>query len=317
MTGVLLVSSHVVSALCARSYKRMHAPAGLEEESSSFPCLPLRWMAEALETQAGRSMQSLRSGSYVFSLCFPVGHAMDGRQQQGVRADRASGSILPQTASDGRTGVEDEDHVVDGDGGLGDVGRQHDLAEALRRGVEDLALLVHGQLRVQGVQPPARRLLLLLFARVCVRCNEPNKGDRQDDDEAKDEGCNETQTHPPLLSSIIHVPLMVCPGPFFSFLRFFLPPILLKPTCRIWARLWWSLLMSSHPGKNTSTAPGPSSSSMRRMSSVRTCMHACLWWWWWCCENGDDEMNNSESPVGTQAHTPPLLFITPPPPPPR
>ena len=48
-------------------------------------------------------------------------------------------------------GVDDVDHVVDGDRGLGDVGGDDDLGDVLRRPVEHGLLLLVGEGRVKRV----------------------------------------------------------------------------------------------------------------------------------------------------------------------
>ena len=70
----------------------------------------------------------------------PRGHASERR---GRSTWHASGE-----GTDITTWVDDVDDVVDGDRRLGDVGREHDLARAGRRRLEDLRLHVRRQVGV-------------------------------------------------------------------------------------------------------------------------------------------------------------------------
>mmetsp|Transcript_16102 Transcript_16102/g.36224 ORF Transcript_16102/g.36224 Transcript_16102/m.36224 type:complete len:631 (-) Transcript_16102:848-2740(-) len=76
-----------------------------------------------------------------------VGHG-DGHVLEGAHA---SGGIVAVFAH--ASGVDNEGHVVDGDGGLGDVGGEDDLADAGRGSLEAEALVFGGDGGVQGEDP--------------------------------------------------------------------------------------------------------------------------------------------------------------------
>ncbi len=54
--------------------------------------------------------------------------------------------------------VDNVNDVVDGNGRLGDVGCQDNLANPGGKALEDEVLLLHGQLRVEGEDPVPRRI---------------------------------------------------------------------------------------------------------------------------------------------------------------
>ena len=75
--------------------------------------------------------------------------------------------------------VHDESDAVDGDGGLGDVGGDDALPDALRRVVKHLLLIRHRQRTVQRQDDPLLHLTMMMMMMITIIINNNLKARSQ------------------------------------------------------------------------------------------------------------------------------------------